>query len=35
MDTGLHAVFDGALPAWGVSRHMEKGKEKPDLTGLP
>lgn len=24
MDTGLHAVFDGAFPAWGVSRHIEK-----------
>lgn len=27
MDVALHAVFDGAFPAWGVSRHVEKQKK--------
>ena len=22
-----HAIFDAAFPAWGVSRHMEKGRK--------
>ena len=29
MDLGaLHAIFDGAFPAWGVSRYAEKVKKK-------
>lgn len=28
IDTTLHAVLDGALPAWGVSRHVEKNSPK-------
>lgn len=27
MDAGLHAIFDGAFPAWGASRHIEKVKK--------
>lgn len=27
MDTAIHAVFDGAFPAWGLSRHVHKQKE--------
>lgn len=27
MDVALHAIFDGAFPAWGVSRHIEKQKK--------
>lgn len=27
MDVALHAIFDGAFPAWGVSRHVEKQKK--------
>jgi len=27
IDAGLHAVFDGAFPAWGVSRHVHKSKK--------
>ena len=30
IDTALHAIFDGALPAWGVSRHVEKQKQKAE-----
>ncbi len=28
MDAGIQAVFDGAFPAWGVSRHIDKSQEK-------
>ncbi len=28
IDIGLHAILDGALPAWGLSRHAEKGRKK-------
>lgn len=28
MDLGIHAVFDGAFPAWGVSRHMDKNQQE-------
>jgi hypothetical protein len=28
IDVGMHALFDGALPAWGVSRHIEKKNKK-------
>ena len=27
MDTAAHLVFDGAFPAWGASRHIEKQKK--------
>jgi len=27
IEPALHAVFDGAFPAWGVSRHVEKAKK--------
>ena len=27
MDTTTHAMIDGALPAWGVSRHIEKNNK--------
>ena len=27
MDVGLQALFDGAFPAWGVSRHYNKESE--------
>lgn len=26
IDTGLQAMLDGAFPAWGVSRHVEKAR---------
>ena len=32
MDVGLHAIFDGAFPAWGVSRHAEKVRDKKKET---
>lgn len=25
----MHAVFDGAFPAWGISRHVSKNKPNP------
>lgn len=27
MDTGLQMIFDGAFPAWGTSRHLNKQTE--------
>ena len=27
IEPALHAIFDGAFPAWGVSRHTEKAKK--------
>lgn len=27
MDVALHAIFDGAFPAWGASRHVHKNRE--------
>lgn len=27
MDAATHAIFDGAFPAWGVSRHVNKQTE--------
>lgn len=33
MDAALHAVFDGAFPAWGASRHMEKIKNADKKAG--
>ncbi|MEW8042035.1 MAG: hypothetical protein AB2765_14795 [Candidatus Thiodiazotropha endolucinida] len=32
IDTGVHAAIDGAFPAWGVSRHMNKTKEQEEKT---
>ncbi|MEW8420265.1 MAG: hypothetical protein AB2669_16575 [Candidatus Thiodiazotropha endolucinida] len=32
IDTALHAAIDGAFPAWGVSRHMNKTKEQQEIT---
>jgi hypothetical protein len=26
LDPVLHGIFDGAFPAWGVSRHVEKSR---------
>ena len=26
LDVALHSIFDGAFPAWGVSRHVAKQK---------
>lgn len=26
MEASLHAIFDGAFPAWGISRHIAKSK---------
>lgn len=31
IDGALHAMFDGAFPAWGASRHAEKARKKPDV----
>ena len=28
MDGAMHAIFDGAFPAWGASRHVHKQKEQ-------
>ena len=27
MDAAMQAIFDGALPAWGVSRHVNESKK--------
>ncbi|PUB87065.1 MAG: hypothetical protein DBP02_02135 [gamma proteobacterium symbiont of Ctena orbiculata] len=32
IDPAVHAAIDGAFPAWGVSRHMNKKKEQEEQT---
>ena len=32
IDGAMHAVLDGAFPAWGASRHMNKHKEQEEIT---
>ena len=32
IDTALHAAIDGAFPAWGVSRHINKTREQQEIT---
>jgi hypothetical protein len=32
IDGAIHAVFDGAFPAWGTSRHINKNKEQEEIT---